>query len=371
MADAPEIEQLPMKEGVIPEGRYQIWRLEEEDTIGHGLIIRTINKIKVGIEASFLRCEDERDSRVVHHNLSCFNTESFLRSHFVIEWNKSFWVAVEKIDHSLHEYRNSHYPFFKLHVQENSASAIPDQEIQLSDIRLHLNYQNIIRDIIRGMCQLHQKEGTHGILSSKYIMIINHRAKFAFIRNKSSVQDDFTNLKTIFEEVLVERPNDQAIIENVLGGARLDDHKELEHFRLCADIKIPINLRKLYFHPLLMSSGERFLLPLRTYTRLRYRRLTVAVYAGRYNGNNFQWQGGVTQRNQQDPYRQFLVDGGYQDNPWGQFKFVRNIIAHINENRPQQTLLEAVVEKDLSSMFPEFLTRVYDFFYLHEITTSV
>lgn len=364
--------------GDVAEARYYIERASfVVNDIEHGSI--TIGDNPFEVPASFLYFETEKKATEVHRNLIRLKGESFLRSHFVIRSEVKiedktnafalkpvykqqicFWVAVEKIDGTLEQYKDNNQPF--------------------SGTRLCSQYQNIIRDIIRGMCQIHQEGLTHGVLKSKHVVIINARAKFAYITdsNSGTPATDFTNLKLLFEDVL---------------GQGHNNH-ELKHFHENAKVKDKTNLRRLYFHPLLMSCGERLLLVVRANTRLRYRTRSIQHQICDY-GTEFGIKSTWICKVQEDAYNTVLREGlegrdcrgqkkkrEYKNESWDQFLFGRNTIVHINENIRRendqqkkdaklQEKSEAEVERDLSSMFPTYFTRVYDFFKLHEITPSI
>ncbi|CAL5346469.1 unnamed protein product [Camellia sinensis] len=189
-------------EGEVPKGQY-CFKTTPSDlkSIEHGWIIlpTTENEKKIEVEASFLYFANLQVAINVHENLLRLKGERFLRSHFIIERKEGIWVAVEKIEYSLEDYKNLH--LFSL---DNPEARLPP------------NYQLIIRDIIMGLCQIHQQELNHGNLSSKHIMIIKDRAKFGFITNCNydSGDSDFTKLKEIFADVL----------------GRIPNHVELMHF---------------------------------------------------------------------------------------------------------------------------------------------
>ncbi|CAL5412624.1 unnamed protein product [Camellia sinensis] len=302
-------------EGQVPQGQYRFKTTPSDlKSIEHGwIILQTIdNEKEFEVEASFLYCANLDDARNVHKNLLRLKGERFLRSHFIIERKEGIWVAVEKIEYSLEDYKNLH------------RFSLVDPEA-----RLPPNYQLIIRDIIMGLCQIHQQELIHGNFSSKHIMIIKDRAKFGFItsRNYDSGDSDLTKLKEIFADVL----------------GRIPNHVELMHFHESAKTNHWRNLQKLYFHPLLMSSGERFLLPIRADTRLRYREAGIKQQISNFK-NLFhtepRWR--IVVSNRQDCYLKVLQGRAeemeraeeirYHEDAWALFKFVRNAIVHINKN---------------------------------------
>ncbi|KAI8000418.1 hypothetical protein LOK49_LG09G02487 [Camellia lanceoleosa] len=214
MGDIPE----PI-EGWVPEGKYHINRTGFDlKAIEHGwIILQTIdNKKEFEVEASFLYFANLEDARNVHKNLLRLKGERFLGSHFIIARKEGIWVAVEKIEYTLEDYKNLH----RLSLDNPEA-------------RLPQNYQLIIRDIIMGMCRIHKQNLIHGNFSSKDIMIIKDRAKFGFItnRNYDSGDSDFTRLKEIFYDVLGGKPNPEHTDRNS-NPENVDRNLNPKHFEL-------------------------------------------------------------------------------------------------------------------------------------------
>ncbi|KAL7213496.1 hypothetical protein ACSBR2_016094 [Camellia fascicularis] len=345
-------------EGEVAEARYYIDRTSfDVNAIEHGWIRLGNNPFEV--DASFLYFETEERATRVHRNLLQLKGESFLRSHFVInsqmniedktnafapkpvyKQQSCFWVAVEKIDNTLEQYKDSNPRF--------------------SGTRLRSQYQNIIRDIIRGMCQIHQEGLTHGVLSSKHVVIIKARAKFAYITdsNSGTPATDFTNLKLLFKDVL--------------GQGHIPH--ELKHFHDSANVRDKTNLRRLYFHPLLMSCGERLLLVVRANTRLRYRTRSIQHQICDY-GTEFGIKSTWICRVQEDAYKTVLREGlegrdcqgqkkkrEYKNESWDQFLFGRNTIVHINENIRRENDQQKKDAK-LQVIFIKYFWVYYRFFF--------
>ncbi|CAL5408387.1 unnamed protein product [Camellia sinensis] len=338
-------------EGEVAEARYYINRTSfDVNAIEHGWIRLGDNPFKV--DASFLYFETEERATTVHRNLLQLEGESFLRSHFVINSQMNiedktnafapkpvykqqicFWVAVEKIDNTLEQYKDSNTRFF--------------------GTGLGSQYQNIIRDIIRGMCQIHQKGLTHGVLRSNRVMIINARAKFAYISNSGTRETDFTNLRALFQDVLRQGPHTSP---------------ELQHFHNSANVNHVADLRKLYFHPLLMSCGERLRLVVWASTRLQYRPIPINHQIRDYAtqcGIDSTWIYRVRDVAYMTVLREGLQGREYRDESWDQFLFGRNTIVHINENirkanddrrNPRLQLSMERFDKARGGLFGDFAT---------------
>ncbi|GMP71577.1 hypothetical protein CsSME_00029925 [Camellia sinensis var. sinensis] len=225
--------------------QYQI-EPSPEDSIRHGWV-----RIEaMTVERSFLRFENADDARRVHENLSKLQGGSFLKSYFVIPHEGCHWLAVDKIQCSLETYKTERQIIW-------DRSLLPSQ------------YQDIIRGIISGMCELHRQRYTHGALSMKDILIVNDKPKFAFIRNKFLQSDnerrtherqDIEALKTLFRKVIDPGPDSD----------RRRDRTELEHFYESTEVNNAPSLSKLYFHPILMTPMERFFQPVTMDTLERY-----------------------------------------------------------------------------------------------------
>ncbi|KAL7211181.1 hypothetical protein ACSBR2_014126 [Camellia fascicularis] len=303
------------------------------------------------VERSFLRFEKEDEAKAVHKNLSKLQGVSFLKSYFIIEHQEHYWLAVDKIQYSLETYKKQNSKIW-------------------NGTRLISQYQDIIRGIIIGMCELHGQRYTHGSLSIEDILIVNDKPKFAYIRNefrpplegdnecpihKENLDQDFKDLKVLFKKV----------IGTYYG------HDELSHFYERAEVNNALNLSKLYFHPILMAPMERFFQPVRMDTLGRY---PGHEKASKDKDRENDWIKKVER-----DYKKIItyaddIGRPYLPNVWDLFKFLRNAIVHINESlRSRESTkrkTEEDVEKELSTMFPDSFNEVYDLFDLKEIASG-
>ncbi|CAL5346478.1 unnamed protein product [Camellia sinensis] len=356
-------------QGDTPSGSIEVsvaYKIEDstDNSIRHGWV--QIEDMKV--ERSFLGFKNKNEAKKVHKNLSKLQGVSFLKSYFIIEHQEHHWLAVDKIQYSLEEYKKTIW----------------------NGSRLTSQYQDIIRGIIIGMCELHGQRYTHGSLSINDILIVNDKPKFAFIRNEflegdnerrtheENLLQDFEALKTLFKTVIG------------LGPHRRRDRKELKHFYKSTEVNNAPSLSKLYFHPILMAPMERFFQPVRmdalerypghkkaSNARVCYREVwmekkndwgcydwikDVEVYESKKKGAKVK-----------EYYAEIIryaekIGSPYGLTVWDVFKFVRNAIVHISEHTREKT--EEVVEKELSEMFPDYFKTAYDFFNLEEIASG-
>lgn len=358
---------------------------EREADIRHGKI--EIDGISV--EKSFLRFHTMDEAKHVHENLSKLEGDSFLKSCLIIS-HQGYWLAVDRFDCSLKRYCDEHPERW------NKSQVLLDPKDELSGtnqkevvIRYQLKptYQQIIRDIITGIYQLHGQKHWHGNLSITDILIVNDRAKFAFLRNdrcgdlenlNDRRKEDFKKLHKVFKEVL----------GVATGGKQMPSFKmtrELKHFlKRAENINIWQSLAKLFFHPLLMTPMQRFHLPV----AMR----TLATYDLPRNQWSENCPGGVKWiENVRGDYKEILSHRQndtqdkkeYIDDAWGQFTFVRNTIVHFNDpqgkkvetatssrvtNRLKKTAKE--VEQELSVMLPSSFTNVYNLFNVKALAST-
>ncbi|KAI8001202.1 hypothetical protein LOK49_LG09G02504 [Camellia lanceoleosa] len=310
-----------------------------DNSIRHGWV--KIQDMKV--ERSFLGFENENEAKRVHKNLSKLQGVSFLKSYFIIKHQEHYWLAVDKIQYSLEKYKKEHSRIW-------------------NGSRLVSQYQDIIRGIIIGMCELHGQRYTHGSLSIKDILIVNDKPKFAFIRNeflegdnecpihKENLGQDFEDLKILFKKVIGTYPGNE----------------ELNHFYERAEVNNALSLSKLYFHPILMAPMERFFQPVRMDTLERYPDHEKASNARDHPTND--WIKEVKEYYENIKTYAEEKKRPYRLNVWDLFKFVRNAIVHINEYTKSKT--EEDVEKELSTMFPDSFNEIYDLFDLKEIASG-
>ncbi|CAL5346472.1 unnamed protein product [Camellia sinensis] len=381
---------------------------EREADIRHGKIetmpnmgeADTLQNDGISVEKSFLRFGTMGEAKHVHENLSKLEGDSFLKSCLIISHQRYYWLAVDRFDCSLKRYCDEHPQRWN----KSQVLLDPNDEVVIR-YQLKPTYQQIVRDIITGIYQLHSQKYWHGDLSIRDILIVNHRAKFAFLRGdrvdpKNKKRDrggspdkrgeDFEKLRTVFMEVL------RNGIAN--GGQNMPD-AELNHFHNNAaqEINNWQSLAKLFFHPLLMTPMERFHLPVTMRTIVRY---PNSGYQWRERHPR-KWTGWIT--NVRGDYTVILSDNRnnacrcarscsctpshsctpscsctclcskykveYEDNDWDQFTFVRNTIVHINgPNRTQKT--EKKVEQELSVMLPSSFTNVYDLFNVKALAST-
>lgn len=368
---------------------------EREADIRHGKI--EIDGISV--EKSFLRFLTVDEAKHVHENLSKLEGDSFLKSCLIIS-HQEYWLAVDRFDCSLKRYCDEHPERW------NTSEVLLDPKDELSDtnqkevvIRYQLKptYRQIVCDIITGIYQLHSQKYWHGDLSIRDILIVNDRAKFAFVRGARGGSpdkrgEDFATLRTVFRSVLGIAHSGQHNVPRV----------ELSHFHKAANkINNWPSLAKLFFHPLLMTPMQRFHLPVTMRTIERYSESRDQWLECRSYPQT-DWKEKV-----RGDYKDFLLSYGknntckckctststctcicsehqdkkeYKANAWGQFTFVRNTIVHINDsrdknvenaassrlqssresNKPKKTAKE--VEQELSVMLPSSFTNVYSLF---------
>ncbi|KAL7211172.1 hypothetical protein ACSBR2_014117 [Camellia fascicularis] len=75
-----------------------------DNSIRHGWV--KIEDVKV--ERSFLRFKNENKAKDVHKKLSKLQGVSFLKSYFIVEHQRRWWLAVDKIQYSLKKYQEEH-----------------------------------------------------------------------------------------------------------------------------------------------------------------------------------------------------------------------------------------------------------------------
>ncbi|CAL5410353.1 unnamed protein product [Camellia sinensis] len=367
MAGNGDIRSGPIK----VDGSYRIRRSPERSIRDGWVRIQDLT-----VERSFLRFKNKNDARRVHENLSRLQGGSFLKSYFIIQHRGRYWLAVDKIQYSLKKYKKEHRTIW-------------------DGSRLAPQYQDIIRGIIIGMRELHRQRYTHGRLSIKDILIVNDKPKFAFIRNeflegdnerRTHEDQDFEALKTLFRTVMGHGPHRRKV------------HKELEHFYESTEVNTALGLSKLYFHPILMTSMERFFQPVTMDTLERYPRHEKAYNARgvyynwiekEYRWYPYDWTKGVevyeskkkgVEVNEskkkgsevKEYYAEILRHAEEKGMPygltdWDVFKFVRNAIVHISKESKKT---EEDVEKELSEMFPDYFGMAYDLFNPEEIASG-
>lgn len=347
-----------------------------EADIRHGEIV--IDGISV--QKSFLRFEKENVARHVHENLSKLKGDSFLKSCLIISHEGCYWLAVDRFDCSLKRYCDNNPERW-----EGSEVSLDPNQKEDTRYQLKPTYQQIVRDIITGIYQLHSQNYWDVDLSITDILIVNHRAKFAFLRGalfrKLEIGQErrelyFEKLRTVFKGVL-------GIAKS---GQRKVPRTELNHFHKNAARKINHwqSLAKLFFHPLLMTPMQRFHLPVAMRT----------LYS--YKGPTNQWlencpEGAKWIKYLRGDYKEILSyrknntqdQTEYTDTARDQLKFVRNTIVHFNDpqekkvenatssrgsNRPKKTAEE--VEQELSVMLPSSFTNVYNLFNVKALAST-
>ncbi|KAL7211202.1 hypothetical protein ACSBR2_014138 [Camellia fascicularis] len=357
-----------------------------EADVRHGEIV--IDGISV--EKSFLRFEKENVAKHVHENLSKLKGDSFLKSCLIISHEGYYWLAVDRFDCSLERY------CYNNPERWEGSPELLDPKQQDTRYQLKPTYQQIVRDIITGICQLHSQKYWHGDLWITDILIVNDRAKFAFLRgarggSPDKRREDFEKLRKVFKEVLGTAKKGQSRMPRT----------ELNHFHKNAAVKINNwpSLAKLFFHPLLMTPMQRFHLPVTMRTIVRYPQSEYQWLERRPGGGTTKWK-----QNVRGDYKEILsyiknnacpctctctcicskYKDEYEDNDWGQFTFVRNTIVHINDsrenatssrlqssrgsNRHKKTAKE--VEQELSVMLPSSFTNVYNLFNVKALAST-
>ncbi|KAL6971883.1 hypothetical protein U1Q18_031567 [Sarracenia purpurea var. burkii] len=212
------------------------------------------------------------------------------------------------------------------------------------------------------MIKLHDQNLTHGKLLMKEILIVNGRAKLGFITHeglegpsstcdKRHIDTDYSDLEDLFKKIL----------------GTMTNNMELTHFYSYARANNRKNLEKLYYHPILMSPVERFNLISKTHLKHMYGK-PMSHNIHHFNKlfrNTIYWT--ATVDNYHDPtykkVKDFPYRTPYNDTGKDQFDFAKNCIMHINERlsrKKQKT--DVRVERDLSKMFPDLFTRIFDFF---------
>ncbi|CAL5346487.1 unnamed protein product [Camellia sinensis] len=286
------------------------------NSIRHGWVKMKDLKVK----RSFLRFGKKKEAQNVHKNLSKLQGMSFLKSYFIIEHQEDYWLAVDKIQYSLKEYKRKHREIW-------------------NDSGLVSEYQDIIRGIIIGICELHRQGHTLGSLSINDILVVKDKPKFAFIRKTYGLRSegyyDFKYLKDLFKKIL-------------------GTGDELKHFYDSIEVNHMSSLSKLYFHPILMAPMERFFQPVKMDTLARYPDYKNKKRPRALLRNN--WIEKVDMC--YEPIKNYAYTT-YRQNVWNLFKFVRNAIVHINEYAEKK---EGDVVRDLSGMFPDSFNEIYDLF---------
>ncbi|KAI7987169.1 hypothetical protein LOK49_LG13G00174 [Camellia lanceoleosa] len=121
--------------------------------------------------------ETKGEAEDVRENLSKLKGDSFLKSCLIISHEKYYWITVDRFDYSLKRYCDINSERW----EGSDVLLDPNQE---KDTRYQLKptYQQIVRDIITGIYQLHSQNYWDEDLSITDFLIVNRRAKFAVLR---------------------------------------------------------------------------------------------------------------------------------------------------------------------------------------------
>ncbi|CAL5412626.1 unnamed protein product [Camellia sinensis] len=199
---------------------------------GHDAHIRH-GKIEIdgiSVEKSFLCFETKSEAEYVRDNLLNLKGDSFLKPCMIVLHEKRHWLAVDRFDYSLERYCD--------HNQErwdNSRVLLDRKDAKLGDPNPK---EEVTRDIITGIYQLHSQNYWDEDLSITDILIVNHRAKFAVLRGARGGSPDkigqkrrreyFNKVRKVFKEVL-------GVAES---GQMSMPREELNHFHKKAARKI-------------------------------------------------------------------------------------------------------------------------------------
>ncbi|XP_028095440.1 uncharacterized protein LOC114294643 isoform X2 [Camellia sinensis] len=359
----------------------------------------------ISVEKSFLCFETKSKAEDVRDNLSNLKGDSFLKPCMIVLHEERHWLAVDRFDYSLERYcyhNQERWDNSRVLLDRKDAKlGDPNPKEEVTRYQLKPTYRQIVCDIITGIYQLHSQKYWHGDLSITDILIVNDRAKFAFLRGARGGSpdkrgEDFEKLRKVFKEVLGVVKDRQSRMPRT----------ELNHFHKNAAPKINNwpSLAKLFFHPLLMTPMQRFHLPVMMRTIERYSESQYQWLERRPGGGPTGWKEKV-----RGDYKEILSyrknntckckckstststststctctcicsehqdKKEYKDDDWDQFTFVRNTIVHINDsrnknvdnatssggsNKPKKTARD--VEQELSVMLTSSFTNVYNLF---------
>lgn len=202
-----------------------------EHKIAHGRIVSGGNVRRM----SFLRCDSCDDCNSILENLWSKDLELkeyksvFITVYGSIKLFDSCWLVVDPVDCSLFTYVNG-------------------QDIW-DGKRLRPSCRRIIRDLIKGFYALSLAQIAHGFFNGFDIMIVNGRAKLAFVSGKSfKGKIGWEGARNADLKAL------HGLLIDLLG--RDVTNLELKHF-LQQDVRMG-----LWHHPLLMTDLQRYILPI-------------------------------------------------------------------------------------------------------------
>ncbi|XP_008231769.1 PREDICTED: uncharacterized protein LOC103330949 [Prunus mume] len=119
-----------------------------------------------------------------------------------------------------------------------------------------------------------------------------------------------------------------------------------------------VALDDLWHHPLLMSPNERYYFPILAHITLQNKKR--GVWKDKYGpSESIDIKTTIAKSKFDTVFKDFYEKAKYEDNALGVHKYSRDISDHFQ----QQNSLKKVVEEELTSLFPERLTYLYDFLY--------
>ncbi|KAH0981141.1 hypothetical protein GBA52_008318 [Prunus armeniaca] len=217
-------------------------------------------------------------------------------------------------------------------------------------------YRNIIRDVIGQLPELMKKgESCPDDLTLVDHICIDRKSYRAHIRDipNSSNTENLTTyrskLRSLVKSILEGDDNTSVEGENT--------RVELTHFYFMVD-EPKVALDDLWHHPLLMSPNERYDFPIDAHRRLENEKW--GVWEDKYRqSESIDIKAMIEKSKCVIDFKPFYEKAKYQDNALGVLDYSRDISDHFQ----QQNSLKKVVEEELTSLFPERLTYLYDFLY--------
>ncbi|KAM1069749.1 hypothetical protein ACFX13_001666 [Malus domestica] len=218
--------------------------------------------------------------------------------------------------------------------------------------RLSVKYRNITRFVLQALYGLDKDCGS---LNPKNIFLTDVQAKVESSQSLSSPYQP----RPFREEFI-------RLIVHMLGTGNNPKESELKHFIKMASNR-KITFKKLFHHPLLQSTTERFRFPTRAVLKFKYnRKENWEQEYERFNKRVVNFDSQIQNSIYKDAFKSLLnhEGTGYKNTVVGVLRFSNNAAHHISQHLKKlskKSMTEEEIENELTKMFPTRLIDLYEF----------
>ncbi|KAM1406906.1 hypothetical protein ACFXTH_001526 [Malus domestica] len=212
--------------------------------------------------------------------------------------------------------------------------------------RLSDRYRNITRFVLQ---ELFGRDNDRGSLRPNCIFLTSGEAKV----------EPSPNSPNLFRQEFI------LLIVHMLSTRNNPEKSELKHFIKMAS-KRKITFKKLFHHPLLQSTTERFRFPIRAIHHLNdNRRKTWEREYEKFDTTVVNFDSQIQQSIYKEAFKSLLNYGpqqgtGYKNTVVGVLHFSKNAANHIYQHS-KTCMTEEEIENELTKMFPTRLIDLYGF----------